>query len=197
MGVYKTLIINGAKIAKDRYTANGQVFTNRAKAMVLEVMGYNYAMFRFGNYELYWCRLRKSCSLTTVFRHSVSPGIGALNMVLKMVVGKRFFGARDISSTIRGMFDFEGYKKAMKKTAKKLDHVLEEWLEEHKRKRSNDSGQVMNIDHDQQRDLMSVMLSILYEDGTEEFSSHDADTIIKATCVLSAAFHRIASINNC
>ncbi|PON82421.1 Cytochrome P450, E-class, group I [Trema orientale] len=98
------------------------------------------------------------------------------------------FGAIVVSDAIPYLrwFDFGGYEKAMKKTAKELDQVLEEWLEEHKRKRSNDSGQVMNVDHDQQRDLMSVMLSILDEDGTEEFSNHDADTIIKATCVQSS-----------
>ncbi|PON82422.1 Cytochrome P450, E-class, group I [Trema orientale] len=132
MGVYKTLVIRGAEISKERYTANDRVFANRAKAMALEVMGYNYAMFGFSNYGPYWRRLRKIATLELLSNHRVQTfshvrelevksaiqdihelwvknnkgevklemkkwfGDIALNMVLKMVVGKRFFGAEEI-----------------------------------------------------------------------------------------------------
>ena len=80
-------------------------------------------------------------------------------------------------------FDIGGYAKAMKKTAKDFDQMVQEWLEEHKQKRSLDhDGEVNKVDH--QRDFMGVMLSILDGAGAEEFSSYDADTIIKATCVV-------------
>ncbi|PON70149.1 Cytochrome P450, E-class, group I [Parasponia andersonii] len=76
--------------------------------------------------------------------------------------------------------DLGGYERAMKKTAKELDQVVEEWLEEHKRKRTLDSELVNNkVDG---RDFMGVMLSIL-DDAKELVSTFDADTINKATCV--------------
>ncbi|PON82420.1 Cytochrome P450, E-class, group I [Trema orientale] len=246
MGVYKTIVISGSEIAKERYTTNDRAFGNRAKAMALEVMGYNYAVFGFSNYGPYWRRLRKIATQELLSNHRVQMFSHvresvvrsairdvhelwvknnkgevklemkkwfaeiALNMVFKIMVGKRFVGAGETGGTTSGgddhegdigdqcrkaiegffkmlgaivvsdgipylrWFDFGGYEKAMKKTAKELDQVLVEWLEEHKRKRSID---------DQQRDLMSVMLSILDDDVTEEFSSYDADTIIKATCL--------------
>ncbi|KAF5468359.1 hypothetical protein F2P56_012517 [Juglans regia] len=71
--------------------------------------------------------------------------------------------------------DLGGYEKAMKKTAKKLDHELEGWLEEHKQRRI--SGEVKKGD----QDFMDVMLSIFVD--SEEVSSYDADTITKATCL--------------
>ncbi|XP_062097187.1 cytochrome P450 CYP82D47-like [Humulus lupulus] len=130
----------------------------------------------------------------------------ALNTVFKMVVGKRFVDGENPNEiemgsggdegnngrcrkAIRDFFDLTGafvlsdaipwlrwldlggYEKAMKRTAKELDRVMEEWLEEHKRKKDVDSD----------RDFMSVMLSVL--DGAQQFSSYDADTINKATCV--------------
>ncbi|PON88618.1 Cytochrome P [Trema orientale] len=55
--------------------------------------------------------------------------------------------------------DLGGYERAMKKTAKELDQVVEEWLEEHKRKRTLDSELVNNKVDGQ--DFMGVMLSIL------------------------------------
>ncbi|PON88615.1 Cytochrome P450, E-class, group I [Trema orientale] len=92
---------------------------------------------------------------------------------------KEFFdviGAFPVSDAVPWLrwCDFGGYERAMKKKAKELDQLVEEWLEEHKRK------------IDDERDLMRVMLSLFDDDdGTKEFSSYDADTIIKATCVVS------------
>ncbi|KAJ4701847.1 putative Cytochrome P450 [Melia azedarach] len=70
--------------------------------------------------------------------------------------------------------DLDGCEKAMKKTAKEFDQIVEGWLQEHKQKRI--SGQVSA---DRERDFMDVMLSVLAD--AEELPSYDADTIIKAT----------------
>ncbi|XP_031268396.1 cytochrome P450 CYP82D47-like [Pistacia vera] len=73
--------------------------------------------------------------------------------------------------------DIGGDKKSMKKTAKELDIVIQEWLEEHKRKVKG-----------HQEDFMDVMMSIL--DDPELFPGRDADTVNKATClalILAAA----------
>ncbi|KAM5564764.1 cytochrome P450 CYP82D47-like [Rosa sericea] len=76
-------------------------------------------------------------------------------------------------------FDLGGHEKAMKKTAKELDHVLERWLEEHKLKRSTNSTSTSH----EPDDFMDMMLSVL-DDSILEFRGYTtADTINKATCL--------------
>lgn len=128
----------------------------------------------------------------------------SLNTMFRIVVGKRYVNAVARSSNsganedrylraIRDFFeltgtfvlsdaipylrwlDLGGYEKAMKKTAKELDQVLQEWLEEHKRKGSSGSGE------GDEQDFMGVMLSVL----DEEISGYGVDTINKATCLVS------------
>ncbi|PON99136.1 Cytochrome P450, E-class, group I [Trema orientale] len=123
-----------------------------------------------------------------------------MNVIFRKVVGKRYLEATASSDgnddrcrkalrdflRLTGTFvvadaipwlrwlDFWGHERAMKETAKELDHVLEGWLEEHKRKR--DSGELLLKGA---RDFMDVMISIF--DNGEEVSSYDADTVIKST----------------
>uniref|UniRef100_A0A2N9G1D8 Cytochrome P450 n=1 Tax=Fagus sylvatica TaxID=28930 RepID=A0A2N9G1D8_FAGSY len=86
-------------------------------------------------------------------------GHTTLNVVFRMVIGKRFGGAMtkdekdrndQCRKALREFFDLTGafvvsnalpylrwldvggYEKAMKKTAKELDHMAQGWLEEHK-----------------------------------------------------------------
>ncbi|KAF3446243.1 hypothetical protein FNV43_RR11422 [Rhamnella rubrinervis] len=124
-----------------------------------------------------------------------------LNVILRMVAGKRYFGAtagndeneetHRCRNAIREFFhlsgqfllgdafpflkwlDFSGYQKAMKKTAKELDSFVGEWLDEHRRKR--DCG---NFNGDQ--DFMDVMLSIL-DHNDHDLAGFDTDTVTKAT----------------
>nr|POF20703.1 cytochrome p450 82a3 [Quercus suber] len=130
-------------------------------------------------------------------------GYTALNIICRMVVGQRFgkattkfendrndqcrkalrefmdltgkFVVSDALPYLR-WFDVGGSKKAMKKTAKELDDVIEEWLKEHKQRKI--SGGVK-----EHQDFMDVMLSIVTDD--DETSSYDIDTIVKATCLVS------------
>ena len=75
-------------------------------------------------------------------------------------------------------FDFGGYEKAMRKTAKDLDHLLESWLQQHKSKRSSEQA-------DGNQDFMDMMLSMLDDMATDEdLKGFDADTINKATCLV-------------
>ncbi|KAH7567345.1 hypothetical protein JRO89_XS07G0055300 [Xanthoceras sorbifolium] len=127
-----------------------------------------------------------------------------LNVILKMVAGKKYFGgggggAESDEKEVRrcrkamreffdlagifvlrdavpylGWLDLGGYEKAMKKTAKELDSLAQEWLEDHRRKR--EAGEQAAANEDQ--DFMDVLLSAL--DGTD-LPGYDADTIIKAT----------------
>ncbi|KAG2666506.1 hypothetical protein I3760_15G064600 [Carya illinoinensis] len=107
-----------------------------------------------------------------------------LNTMFRMVVGKRFacaatkdedeFVVSDALPYLRWL-DLGGDKRAMKKVAREIDHVLTSLLEEHKQR--NLSSEVKNG----HQDFMDVMLSIV-TDNTE-ISNFDADTITKATCL--------------
>ncbi|KAJ0096883.1 hypothetical protein Patl1_28808 [Pistacia atlantica] len=123
------------------------------------------------------------------------------NIVLRMIGGKRYFGAnadceedeaRRCQKVMRkffflfgvfvlsdaipflGWLDFNGYEKTMKRTAKELDTLIEGWLEEHKKRR------LLSGERKEERDFMDVMLNVL-EDAN--ISGYDAYTINKATCL--------------
>ncbi|PON99152.1 Cytochrome P450, E-class, group I [Trema orientale] len=128
-----------------------------------------------------------------------------LNMVVRMVAGKRYFGAsaaRDDGGEARrcqkaisqffhliGIFvvsdalpflwwlDLHGHERAMKKTAKELDGILEGWLEEHRKKRGSPQAK-----DQEDQDFIDVMLS-LQEEGNLSNFQYDPDTSIKSTCL--------------
>ncbi|GMP81135.1 hypothetical protein CsSME_00035946 [Camellia sinensis var. sinensis] len=121
----------------------------------------------------------------------------ALNVAVRMVAGKRYFGceeekeARQCQKVFRnffhflglflvsdsipflGWFDLGGHVKAMKQTAKEMESIVAGWLEEHRHKR--DSGEAKGV-----QDFMAVMLSTLQG---SDFAGYDVDTINKATCL--------------
>ncbi|MCL7024526.1 hypothetical protein MKW94_029004, partial [Papaver nudicaule] len=125
-----------------------------------------------------------------------------LNMSVMMVAGKRYnFGAEKADDEAKrcqdglrnffrlvGLFvpsdavpalawlDIGGYEKEMKKVAKELDELMQEWLEEHKKKRALLRTQGKEGGHEQ--DFMDVMMTILENEKLSEF---DSDTVTKAT----------------
>ncbi|XP_022883505.1 cytochrome P450 CYP82D47-like [Olea europaea var. sylvestris] len=121
-----------------------------------------------------------------------------LNVILRMVAGKRYFGAtvdgdkieaRQCQKVLRDFFhltgifivadnipylrwlDIGGYEKKMKETGKEMDKIVEKWLEEHKQKANSGSKQ----------DFMDVILSAI--EGTN-LQDYDPGTIIKSTCLI-------------
>ena len=239
LGVHRTLVVSSWEIAKECFTTNDKAFANRPKALALELLGYNYAMFGFSPYGPYWRQVRKMAMLEVLSNHRLETlkhireaevdnsikeifellgkknkvfvemerwfGYTTLNMVSRMVVGKRFGGTTtkenegndEYRKALREFFDLTGkfvvsdalpylrwldvggYEKAMKKTAKKLDHMVGEWLEEHKQRKLCGGMK-------EQQDFMDVLLSIVTDE--DEISSYDADTIIKATCLVRVFF---------
>ncbi|KAJ8771572.1 hypothetical protein K2173_026749 [Erythroxylum novogranatense] len=125
----------------------------------------------------------------------------ALNMILKITVGKRYveytccsddeqkggwrkelrlfmelsgkFSASDSLPFLRWM-DLGGVERAMKKCSKNLEIVAREWLEEHKQKKAS-------IVAKSREDFMDVLLSIL--DDAKDLSSRDADSVNISTCL--------------
>ncbi|XP_038716911.1 cytochrome P450 CYP82D47-like [Tripterygium wilfordii] len=76
-------------------------------------------------------------------------------------------------------FDFGGLEKSMKRTFKELDNYVEEWLQEHRKKRSSSGDGRIVVE-----DFMDVMLSIFDNVGEHEnFTDYSPHTINKATCM--------------
>lgn len=124
-----------------------------------------------------------------------------LNMSVMMVAGKRYnFGADKADDEAKrcqdglrnffrlvGLFvpsdavpslawlDIGGYEKEMKKVAKELDELMQEWLDEHKTKRALLKAQGKQGGD---QDFMDVMMTIL---ENEKLSDFDSDTVNKAT----------------
>ncbi|GAB4845227.1 hypothetical protein Ancab_040123 [Ancistrocladus abbreviatus] len=77
--------------------------------------------------------------------------------------------------------DIGGHEKAMKMTAKELDHVIQGCLEEHKIRRCRTLDEGAEKD---KKDFMDVMLQIFDTTTDDSSSSFESDTIIKATCLV-------------
>ncbi|MED6218273.1 hypothetical protein PIB30_025194 [Stylosanthes scabra] len=113
----------------------------------------------------------------------------SLNVLFRLVVGKRFTGYSEENERIRKAFrsfvdfaasfmigdaipwlrwlDLDGGEKAMKKTAKELDGYVQTWLDEHRRSRN----------HGAERDYMDALISNI----DQGFDTYDVDTLIKAS----------------
>ncbi|KAF9608872.1 hypothetical protein IFM89_011910 [Coptis chinensis] len=123
-----------------------------------------------------------------------------LNIVVRMVVGKRFFlpsvnlddddgsrikkGIKDFFHLVGlfvvsdalpclGWLDLQGHEKAMRATAKELDSILGRWLEEHKQNKKD--GEMKS-----EQDFMDEMLSILQD---KMLLDYEVDIVNKAMCL--------------
>jgi hypothetical protein len=180
-----------------RKIATLEVLSNHRIAMLKHIRQYEVSRSIKETYELW---VKNNNTLVDMQIWFLSLG---LNIVFKMVVGKRFYGSEtedesvgddQCRQTLKEVFelsgtvvvgdvlpylrwlDFGGYEKTMKKTAKEFDHVIEGWLEEHKQRKV--SGEAKG-----DKDFMDVMLSVVANE--EKISNYDADTITKATCLVS------------
>ncbi|KAJ4701841.1 Cytochrome P450 [Melia azedarach] len=127
-----------------------------------------------------------------------------LNIVVRLVAGKRYFGASatcDDSEARRcqkalsqfvhlmGIFtvsdalpffwwlDLRCHERAMKKTGQELDAILGGWLEEHRQRRVLGGTKTEG-----EQDFIDVMLS-LQEEGHFSNFQYNADVSIKSTCL--------------
>lgn len=150
--------------------------------------------------ELYdvWCREKNEGNYVSVEMKQWLSHL-TFNMVVRMVVGKRYFGVTHVEGKekaqrfmenigefmrlmgtftvadgvpcLRGL-DLGGYEKAMKANAKEIDKLLSEWLMEHQEKKA------LGEKDERERDFMDIMISKINGAQIEGF---DADTICKAT----------------
>ncbi|KAH0684038.1 hypothetical protein KY285_021517 [Solanum tuberosum] len=58
-GAHQVLVVNDRKIAQDCFTTNDKALASRPKALVVELLGYNYAIFGLCPYGPYWREMKK------------------------------------------------------------------------------------------------------------------------------------------
>ena len=184
-----------------RKIATLELLSNRRLEMLKHV---RFSEVEIGIKELYslWVQ-NGSCPLLVDLKHWLEEL--TLNVVVRMVAGKRYFGSSAASDSgearrcqkainqffhligifvvsdalpFLGWLDLQGHEKAMKKTAKELDSILGGWLEEHRQRRV--SGEVKA---NGEQDFIDVMLSLQGEGQLSNFR-YDADTSIKSTCLV-------------
>ncbi|KAD4888710.1 hypothetical protein E3N88_20783 [Mikania micrantha] len=127
-----------------------------------------------------------------------------MNLILRMVTGRRFSGATSSDEEAKemkrcrevmreffrflglfvaadvlpflGWFDLGGHEKAMKRVACEIDGMVGKWLDEHRNKR--------NYEGVEEKDFMDVMISAVETEGLNEY---DSDTVIKSTAMVLIA----------
>ncbi|XP_019155244.1 PREDICTED: cytochrome P450 CYP82D47-like [Ipomoea nil] len=68
--------------------------------------------------------------------------------------------------------DIGGYEKAIKENTKEMDRVMQDWLQQHKNKTTNEQDQ---------QDFMEAFLSQIHR-NKDILNGFDSDTVVKATC---------------
>ncbi|KAK7283328.1 hypothetical protein RIF29_12769 [Crotalaria pallida] len=125
-----------------------------------------------------------------------------LNVILKMIAGKRYSATSEDQQQVRharrvlreffrltgvlvigdavpmlGWLDFLGGQvKEMKKIAKEMDNIVGEWLEEHRLNRNSGGNNIT------EQDFIDVLLSVV-QAADHDLAGYDSDTVIKATCL--------------
>ncbi|KAJ4845112.1 hypothetical protein Tsubulata_030344 [Turnera subulata] len=151
--------------------------------------------------ELYKKAVKNGGSVVVEMKESI--GDLAMNIIVRMIAGKRYFGdsvegnkeeSRRCQKAFSDFFylvglflvsdavPFLGWLDSvmgtvgkMKRTAMEIDSVLGSWVNEHRQKRLKGSIE------EEEQDFIHVMLSIM--DGDQISSVGDTDTTIKATCL--------------
>ncbi|KAK9164025.1 hypothetical protein Syun_004927 [Stephania yunnanensis] len=130
-----------------------------------------------------------------------------LNIMVRYIAGKRYFGGAEafeddesqrwkkVSRELSYLFgilmvsdafpilegiDVQGYERAMKKVNKEMDFFLSRWLEEHRRRKREHSEKANKVDDQGEQDFIDVMLNTIKD---AKIFDHNADTMIKATCM--------------
>ncbi|KAI3836994.1 hypothetical protein MKW98_005327 [Papaver atlanticum] len=84
-----------------------------------------------------------------------------------------------------GWLDVDGKKKCMKRVAKDMDFIVPKWLEKHRHQRRraalSNSAAGGSSNHDDAKDFMDVLISVLDGENDDLFFGYSRDTVIKAT----------------
>ncbi|KDP38437.1 hypothetical protein JCGZ_04362 [Jatropha curcas] len=189
MGVHRNLVVSNWEIAKECLTTNDKAFATSPKILTTEHLANDLSMFGFSPYGTYWREMRKIATLELLSNHRLEL-LRHVQQIAYMTVNQeeeRWKGAMRDFFDLSGMFiaadavpflrwfHIGGHEKAMNKTAKELDNVFEEWLNEHKEKKASGFKY-------EEEDFMDLMLNII-DDDVQVALGRDSDTINKAACM--------------
>ncbi|CAK9171738.1 unnamed protein product [Ilex paraguariensis] len=186
-------------LSKYRLEMLGHIRVSEVKTSIKEI------------YEI-WLTKRSTVSSNVVMMEMKEWfGNLTLNILMRMVVGKRYSGDEEeggrTKKAIREYFeltstsmvadaipflrwlDLGGHEKAMKHMAKEMDIILEGWLKEHKNKRNS-----RQLEKDEQDFMDVVIQSVLDDTSAQGFSSFDDNTIIKATCLVRNCLQDLSNL---
>ncbi|KAI3997260.1 hypothetical protein MKX01_009104 [Papaver californicum] len=85
-----------------------------------------------------------------------------------------------------GLLDVDGKMKHMKRVAKDMDFIVAKWLEEHRHRRRQTTlscSEAGGSIHDDEKDFMDVLMSVLDGENDDLFFGYSHDTVIKTTCL--------------
>ncbi|XP_057423367.1 cytochrome P450 CYP82D47-like [Lotus japonicus] len=183
-----------------RKIATLEVLSTKRIEMLKEVM-HSEVMAAVKKSYNYWVMMRESGATKVVTEMEKWFADITLNVMFRTVLGKRLTGMgceddeeenEKIRKAVRDFFhlfgqftvsdavpflrwlDLDGYEKKMKKTAKEMDDFAQAWLEQHKR--NSGLGEWKKGEHD----FMDLLLATVDDECVH---GHDADTIIKSTCL--------------
>nr|GEY07887.1 cytochrome P450 [Tanacetum cinerariifolium] len=183
LGVHRVLVMSNSEMAKECLTTKDKVFASRPKSMAREIMGYNYAMFAFAPYGSYWCDMRKIVVLELAMLFGYQFSLDKQNSDQEKKTIRQFvklLGVIAPSDFIPGLrwLDIGGYEREMKKTTKKIDVIVDGWLQNHKKKMST-----QQVDENKNHVFMTAVLSRFKEELKQDFYGFGVDAIIKSTCL--------------
>ncbi|KAG5231018.1 cytochrome P450 [Salix suchowensis] len=174
------------------FSPYGTYWRNIRKIITLEVLSnHRLEMFKSVREDEQWINNKSNLQKKLLVEMKGWFSDITLNVILKIIVNRRYVDyvshrEEKTFSELSGMFvvsdalpflrwmDLGGVEKAMKRTAKNIDHAAKKWLEEHKQKKASGTAK-------REEDFMDLMLSVL--DDAEEFLNRNTDTINKATCL--------------
>ncbi|KAL6545588.1 hypothetical protein OROGR_009462 [Orobanche gracilis] len=112
LGVYRALIVSSWEGAKECFTTNDVVLSNRPKTAAIRHMGYNFAMFGFSAYGSYWRRLR----MISMFHLLSNSKIAELGNVFEL----------EIRAMIRKLYESSSSSRAEKATHADMKKIFGE-----------------------------------------------------------------------
>ncbi|KAJ4845111.1 hypothetical protein Tsubulata_030341 [Turnera subulata] len=193
-----------------RKLAMAELLSNRRLQLMKHVR--DSEVTSFGK-ELYKKAVKNGGSVVVEMKESI--GDLAMNIIVRMIAGKRYFGdsvegnkeeSRRCQKAFSDFFylvglflvsdavPFLGWLDSvmgtvgkMKRTAMEIDSVLGSWVNEDRQKRLNGSI------NEEEQDFVHVMLSMM--DGGQISSAGDTDTTIKANCLTQ--IHTSKKLSTC
>ncbi|CAI0465438.1 unnamed protein product [Linum tenue] len=189
IGLYPTLVVTTSELAKELYTTHDASISSRPDLTASRILSNNRADFAFTPYGDYWRQMRKITALELLssrrlelLKHvRISEVEGTIRSLHKLwekndkdrvcVQMNKWFGDMNLN-VILGMV--AGHEKTMRRVNGDLNKLAEEWIEEHRSKRTTSCDD----DDEQEEDFIDVLLRVLKD---ADLAGYDLDTVCKST----------------